>query len=65
MQLSIPMQNIVPLTKAREELGTLAGKVSGDNYILLTKGGEPEAVLVDVAYFLKLQEEVKKFYQKT
>lgn len=65
MQLNVAVQNIVPLTRAREELGMLTEKVSGDNYILLTKGGEPEAILVDVAYFLKLQEDVKKIYQKT
>lgn len=57
--------NIIPITKARSTLGNLAKKVKGDQYIVLTKGGNPQAALVDVAYLKTLEEEVKKIYSKT
>ncbi len=61
---AIPI-NIVPITKARGELGNLTKKVTDNNYILLTKGGSPVAALVDPNYLEKLQAEVRKIYQKT
>ena len=57
--------NIMPVTKAREKLGDLAEKVTGENYIVLTKGGFPKAAIVDISYLNKLQQEVRKIYQKT
>ncbi len=57
--------NIVPITRARNSLGVLARKVQGDQYIVLTKGGSPQAALVDVSYLKHLEEEVKKIYGKT
>ena len=57
--------NIVPITRARNSLGTLTRKVKGDQYIVLTKGGSPQAALVDVSYLKHLEEEVKKIYGKT
>lgn len=57
--------NIIPITKARGSLGNLAKKVKGDQYIILTKGGNPQAALVDVDYLKTLEEEVKKIYSKT
>lgn len=57
--------NIVPITRARNSLGNLTKKVKGDQYIVLTKGGNPQAALVDVAYLKTLEEEVKKIYAKT
>ncbi len=57
--------NIVPITRARNSLGNLARKVRGSQYIVLTKGGNPQAALVDVAYLKHLEEEVKKIYGKT
>lgn len=59
------LTNIVPITKARGKLGYLAEKVKGGRYVVLTKGGKPEAALVDVEYLAKLEEEVAKIYQKT
>lgn len=59
------MTTIIPITKARGKLGDLAQKVSGEDYVILTKGGLPKAALVDVSYFEKLQKDVKKIYQKT
>lgn len=59
------LTNIVPITKARGKLGDLAEKVKGGRYVVLTKGGKPEAVLVDIEYLARLEEEVAKIYQKT
>lgn len=57
--------NILPITEAREKIGKLADKVSGEDYIVLTKGGKPKAALVDIKYLDKLEKEVRKIYQKT
>jgi len=59
------MTTIIPITKARGKLGALAEKVTGEDYIVLTKGGAPKAALVDVSYLNKLESEVKKIYKKT
>lgn len=45
----------MPVTTARSKLGDLTKKVTGENYIILTKGGSPKAAIVDIAYFTKLQ----------
>jgi len=57
--------NIIPITKARGELGNLAEKVSKGNYIILTKDGSPKVALVDISYLINLENQVKKTYQKT
>jgi len=57
--------NIIPITKARGKLGDLAEQVKGDRYIILTKGGQAEAALVDIDYLARLEEEVAKIYQQT
>lgn len=57
--------NIIPLTKARAKLGELADRAKGEDYIILTKGGNPKAALVDIDYLNRLQKEVKNIYQKT
>lgn len=59
------LTNIIPITEARGKLGDLAEKVNGDRYVILTKGGKPEAVLVDIAYLARLEKTVAKIYQKT
>jgi len=56
---------IIPITKARGRLGALAEKVSGEQYVVLTKGGSPKAALVDIDYLTKLEKEVKTLYGKT
>lgn len=57
--------NIVPLSKARAKLGDLTDKVSGENYVVLTKGGSPKAAIVDIKYLNKLQQQLRSIYQKT
>ena len=59
------LTNIIPITKARGKLVDLAGKVKGEQYIILTRGGKPEAALVEIEYLARLEAEVAKFYQKT
>lgn len=56
---------IIPITKARGKLGQLAERVTGEHYIVLTKGGSPKAALVDISYLTKLETEVKAIYGKT
>lgn len=63
--MNYSLANIIPVTKAREKLGDLATKVKGEKYVILTKGGQAEAALVDIDYLAKLEEEVAKIYQKT
>ncbi len=57
--------NIIPITKARGKLGALAEKTKEGKYVILTKGGEPKAALVDIDYLTKLEKEVAKIYQQT
>lgn len=59
------LSNIMPVTQARAKLGDLAEKVRGKKYVILTKGGKPEAALVDIRYLSRLEEDVAKIYQKT
>ena len=56
---------IIPITQARGRLGDLAEKVTDDQYIILTKSGVAKAALVDIVYLTKLQNDLKKLYQKT
>lgn len=63
--MKITSTNIIPVTEARSTLGDLTEVVKGENYIVLTKGGNPKAALVDINYLETLQEEVSKFYNKT
>ena len=59
------LSNIIPVTRARAKLGDLAEKVSGEKYVILTKGGKPEAALVDIEYLARLEEDVARIYRKT
>ena len=59
------LTSIIPVTQARGKLGDLATRVKGKDYVILTKGGKPEAALVDVKYLAKLEEDVARIYQKT
>lgn len=65
IDMNIPTSTIIPVTKARGKLGALTEKISKDNYIILTKGGNPKAALVDIGYLDALQRDVIRIYQKT
>ncbi|MEK7577954.1 MAG: type II toxin-antitoxin system prevent-host-death family antitoxin [Patescibacteria group bacterium] len=56
---------LIPITKARGILGDLADQVQGNDYIILTKGGNPKVALVDIAYLTRLQNDLSKLYKKT
>lgn len=56
---------IMPLSKARAKLGDLTDKISGENYVILTKGGNAKAAIVDIKYLDQLQKDVRSLYQKT
>lgn len=57
--------NIIPITKARGNLGNLAEKAVKDNWIILTKDGSPKVALVDIDYLTNLEKQVRKAYGKT
>ena len=57
--------NIIPITKARSQLGNLAKKVEKENYIILTKDGSPKVALVDLTYLTNLENQVIRAYGKT
>lgn len=63
--MDINPSNIIPITKARGKLGDLAEKVTGENYVVLTKDGSPKAALVDISYLVSLEKEVKNIYKRT
>ena len=63
--LSIPTNNILPVTTARGRLGDLVEKTNRNTYFVLTKGGLPKAAIVDIEYLTRIQEMVGKFLQKT
>ncbi len=56
---------IIPITKARANLSTLTQQAKGRDYIVLTKGGEAKAALVDIKYLQQLEAEIKNLYGKT
>lgn len=61
--MNINPASIIPITKARGKLGDLAETVKGESYVVLTKGGNPKAALVDITYLTKLQKIVRGIYQ--
>ena len=61
----VMIPNIMSVTEARSILGNLAETVSGEQFVLLTKGGRATAELVDVNYLDRLQKQVKALWQKT
>lgn len=63
--MNLQIADILSITEAREKLGRLAERAFGQKYFVLTVGGEPEVALVDINYLNKLEETVKKIYQKT
>jgi len=63
--MNISPANIIPVSEARTKLGKLTEQVSGQDYVVLTKGGNPKAALVDIQYLTRLQQELSKLYRKT
>lgn len=63
--MNVSPLNIIPVSEARAKLGELTEQVSGQDYVVLTKGGNPKAALVDIRYLIRLQREIGKLYRKT
>ena len=63
--MAISGNNVLPVTKARGELGKLVDQTGRKKYFVLTKSGVPKAVIVSFDYLMNLQETVGKIYQRT
>ncbi len=56
---------IIPISEARTKLGQITKTLTGDNYVILTKGGKARAALVDIQFLNQLQADLSKLYKKT
>lgn len=63
--MNLAITTIIPITKARGELGDLAESVKRDQIVILTKGGSPAVALVNPQYLAKLQATVEKLTHRT
>lgn len=52
--LNIPLDRIIPVTYARDNLANIIKGTNGDTIYVLTKGGRPKVALVDIVYLEKL-----------
>lgn len=48
--LKVSLENIIPLTEARDHFSQIVNEVQKDKLYVLTKGGKPAIALVDVKY---------------
>lgn len=72
--LKVSLENIIPLTEARDHFSQIVNEVQKDKLYVLTKGGKPAVAIIDVKYLERItggeikeehiQEEIKKFPQK-
>lgn len=59
--LKVSLENIIPLTYARDHFSTIVNEVQSDKMYILTKGGKPAIALIDVKYLEQLTGgEIKK-----
>lgn len=73
-QLKVSLENIIPLTEARDHFSQIVTEVQKDKLYVLTKGGKPAVAIIDVKYLEHLtggelkkehiQEEIKKAPEK-
>lgn len=49
-QLKVSLENIIPLTEARDHFSQIVNEVQKDKLYVLTKGGKPAVAIVDVKY---------------
>lgn len=69
-ELKVSLENIIPLTYARDHFSQIVGEVQKDKLFILTKGGVPAVAIMDVKYLEtitgggikkeEIQEEIKK-----
>jgi len=59
--LKVNLENIIPLTYARDHFSTIITEVQRDKLYILTKGGKPAVAIIDVRYLEQLTGgEIKK-----
>ena len=72
--LRVSLENIIPLTEARDHFSQIVNEVQKDKLYVLTKGGKPAVAIVDVKYLEAItggnvnkdyvKEEIKKAPEK-
>lgn len=72
--LKVSLENIIPLTEARDHFSQIVNEVQKDKLYVLTKGGKPAVAIVDVKYLEhitggeakveQVREEIKKAPEK-
>jgi prevent-host-death family protein len=72
--LKVSLENIIPLTEARDHFSQIVNEVQKDKLYVLTKGGKPAVAIVDVKYLEHItgggakiehvQEEIRKAPEK-
>lgn len=65
MNQQLTPQQFIPVTEARSRLADLVEKTEENKWFFLTKRGKPKVVLVGVTLWTKINQEIKKFTQKT
>lgn len=73
-QLKVSLENIIPLTYARDHFSQIVSEVQKDKLFVLTKGGKPAVAIIDVRYLesitggqiqkADIKEEIKKSPEK-
>ena len=53
-QLKVSLENILPLTFARDHFSQIVSEVQRDKLFILTKGGKPAVAIIDVKYLESL-----------
>ena len=73
-ELKVSLENIIPLTYARDHFSQIVSEVQRDKLYVLTKGGIPAVAIIDVKYLetitgggikkQQIQDEIKKDPEK-
>lgn len=53
-ELKVSLENIIPLTEARDHFSQIVTEVQQDKLYVLTKGGKPAVAIIDVKYLEQL-----------
>jgi len=52
--LKVSLENIIPLTEARDHFSQIVAEVQRDKLYVLTKGGKPAVAIIDVKYLERI-----------
>ena len=58
--LEVRTDRLIPLTRARQEIGNLINAVKSDDFYVITSTGMPKVALVDINYLGYLQQIEKR-----